>query len=230
MDRSRLEILPKVWLDHRRAIYLEEHSALAVADLHLGYAWAHRYHGQMLPLGPGDRLLERLSDLCAYYKPRQFIVLGDIVHQAVPVTAILDDLRALISGLAQTCEPKLILGNHDRKLRSLVRDEKIEFFSSIQLGRYLLLHGNESPPRRINDLILMGHEHPAIHLGDGIKGAKFPCFLLGDSVLILPAFSLWAAGADFRSYPFMSQIARSVRFQKAVAICGEKLLPLSLNP
>src|SRR6185436_14629376 len=71
MDKSRLEIAPKVWLDHRRALYLEGHSVLAVADLHLGYAWAHRYHGQMLPVAAGDRLLERLTALCTYYHPRQ---------------------------------------------------------------------------------------------------------------------------------------------------------------
>src|SRR6476660_846006 len=88
MDKSRLEIKPKIWLDYRRAIFLEEHSVLAVADLHLGYAWAHRFHGQMLPLGGGDRLLERLTELCGYYKPRQFAFLGDIVHQAVPVAEV----------------------------------------------------------------------------------------------------------------------------------------------
>ena len=95
MDKSRLEIRPKVWLDYRRAIFLEEHSVLAVADLHLGYAWAHRFHGQMLPLGGGDQLRERLTELCAYYKPRQFAFLGDIVHQAVPVAEIVAEANLL---------------------------------------------------------------------------------------------------------------------------------------
>jgi len=229
MDKSRLEIAPKVWLDHRRALYLEGHSVLAVADLHLGYAWAHRYNGQMLPLGAGDQILERLTDLCAFYKPRQFVFLGDIVHQAVPVTELIEDFHAIIETLAGRCETKLIIGNHDRKLRTLLRDKAVEFFPFVHVGKFLLLHGNAIPDGSEEATIIMGHEHPAISLGDGIKGARFPCFMVSERVLILPAFSLWAAGGDFRPHTFMSSIAREAKFQKAVAICGGKLLPVNLK-
>jgi DNA ligase-associated metallophosphoesterase len=229
MDKSRLEIMPKVWLDHRRAIFLEEHSVLAVADLHLGYAWAHRYNGQMLPLGGGDQILERLSDLCAFYKPRQFIFLGDIVHQAVPVAKMIEDFNETIGTLAAHCETKLIIGNHDKKLRTLLRREAVEFFPCVNVGRFLLLHGNLVPDASNAAIIIMGHEHPAISLGDGIKGARFPCFMVSERVVILPAFSLWAAGGDFRAHTFMSPIAREAHFQKAVAICGGKLLPVILK-
>src|SRR6476469_1055836 len=97
MDRSRLEIIPGVWLDHRRAVFFEELQLLAVADLHLGYAWAHRYNGQMLPFGAGDRLTERLLDLCGFYRPQRLVVLGDIVHQTVPVSEVADELQTLLS-------------------------------------------------------------------------------------------------------------------------------------
>src|SRR4051812_23136509 len=112
MDRSRLEILPKVWLDHRRALFLEEQRTLAVADLHLGYAWAHRFNGQMLPLQPRDGILERLNDLCSYYQPHAIALLGDIVHQAVPVKEIADELTELLQSLSARCSVQLILGNH----------------------------------------------------------------------------------------------------------------------
>ncbi len=229
MDKSRLEITPKVWLDHRRAVFLEEHSVLAVADLHLGYAWAHRYHGQMLPFGKGDQVRERLADLCAFYQPRQFVLLGDIVHQAVPVAELIDDFNAIVQTLAERCETRLIIGNHDKKLRTLLREKPLEFFSSVSVGTFLLLHGNSVPKERGAATIIMGHEHPAISLGDGIKGARFPCFLVSERLLILPAFSLWAAGGDFRAHTFMSPIAQEAKFHKAVAICGDKLLPVNLK-
>jgi DNA ligase-associated metallophosphoesterase len=228
MDKSRLEIQPKVWLDHRRAVFLEEHSLLAIADLHLGYAWAHRYNGQMLPLGAGDRLLERLTDLCGYYKPSQFAFLGDIVHQAVPVSALVDDFNKTLKALADSCETRLVIGNHDRKLRTLLGDKSIKFFTSLSAGKFLLLHGNK-PPKETDKTIIMGHEHPAIALGDGIKSAKFPSFLISDTVIVLPAFSFWTAGSDPRSHRFMSPIAQKAEFHKAVAICGSKLLPVAFN-
>jgi uncharacterized protein len=229
MDKSRLEILPGVWLDHRRAIFLEEEKILAVADLHLGYAWAHRYNGQLLPLHPPDDLLTCLSDLCSFYKPAHLAVLGDIVHQAVPVGKISSDLKELFSALRGLCGLKLILGNHDKKLRKLASGvAELEFITHFEADKFLLIHGNAPIEPPADKIVLMGHEHPAISLGDGIKSAKFPCFLVSRRVLVLPAFSQWAAGSNIRAYPFMSKLAREASFTQAVAICGSKLLPVKL--
>ena len=185
--------------------------------------------GQMLPFGPGDRLVERLTELCSFYKPRQFVFLGDIVHQAVPVSGIIEDFHHLFSTLANECETNFILGNHDKKLRSLVKDKGFRFLTSVRIGNFLLMHGNEAAAQSKDSMIIMGHERPAISLGDGIMGAKFPCFMISESVLVLPAFSLWAAGTDLRYYPPLSTVARAASFTKAVAICGKKLLPVKLD-
>jgi uncharacterized protein len=230
MDKSRLEVLPKVWLDYRRAVFLEEEQVLAVADLHLGYTWAQRFNGQMLPIHTEDPLLERLADLCSFYQPRAIALLGDIVHEAVPVSAVADDVRTLIEKLSLACEVHLVLGNHDKGLARIIHEnDRVTLSRSRLSGKHLFLHGNVLPTERAADVfILMGHEHPAISLGDGVTSAKFPCFVVSDDVLILPAFSTWVAGTNIRAYDFMSPIARSARFQTAVAICGEKLLPVRL--
>ncbi len=75
----------------------------------------------------------------------------------------------------------------------------------------------------------MGHEHPAVRVGDGIASMKCPCFLVSQRVVILPAFSEWSAGADFRAHPFMSPLANSVKFHTAYAILAGKLLPLKIK-
>jgi DNA ligase-associated metallophosphoesterase len=229
MDLSRIEIFPGVWLDHRRAVFLEQERILCVADLHLGYSWAHRFHGQMLPVHSADPLLSRLLDLCAFYKPKTFAFLGDIVHQAVPVTAIENEFSELIENLNTQCSVKLILGNHDRKLKELRCSKSITFIESLHAGNYLLVHGNQPAAGAEKESILMGHEHPAISLGDGVKSARFPCFLVSKNLLVLPAFSLWAAGSDVRCYEFMSPLARNARFDRAVAILGQKLLSVFLR-
>jgi uncharacterized protein len=227
MDKSRLEIQSGLWLDHRRAIFLEKQSVLAVADLHLGYAWAHRYEGQMMPL-QCDGVQERLAELCAFYRPDTIAVLGDIVHRAVPVTEIKQEFLSLVSILRESCGVKLILGNHDKGLKRLAGPE-VEFHNTLPIGRYLLVHGNEKLSPTPDLTVLMGHEHPAISLGDGVRSAKFPCFLVSPNLIILPAFSRWAAGVDVRYHPLMSPLAQSTRFEKAVAILGGKLLPMPLH-
>lgn len=242
---SRLEIRPGVWLDHRRAIFLAEESILAVADLHLGFNWAHRYHGQMLPLGPADDLLGRLQALCSDYRPTRLAILGDIVHQAVPVAEITSELNTLFHELGKICGLKLILGNHDKKLKKIAKDTSLEFLTQFETENFLLTHGDNLSAVPPGKCVVMGHEHPAISLGDGIKSATFPCFVLGgdskplcdpsaaslhfQGLLILPAFSQWSAGSDIRAYPFMSSVARRARLQMAIAICGTKLLPVKLG-
>src|SRR5688572_22234562 len=149
MDKSRLEIKPGVWLDHRRAAYLEAERILCVADLHLGYAWAHRFSGQLMPLRSDEDLLTRLCDLCTFYKPAHLAILGDIVHQAVPVAEITTELTTLFNGLREICGLKLILGNHDKKLHKLA--SKIgdhEFLDQFETESFFLTHGNSpaGPP------------------------------------------------------------------------------------
>ena len=225
-----MEISAGIWLDHRRAVYLEAERILCVADLHLGYAWAHRFSGQLMPLRGEEDLLSRLSDLCSFYNPAHLAVLGDIVHQAVPVAEVMQELTSLFDGLREICGLKLILGNHDKKLKKLAAViSDLEFVPQFETEKFLLTHGNTPPSAPKDKLVLMGHEHPGISLGDGIRSAKFPCFLVSKKVLLLPAFSLWAAGTDIRSYEFMSALAREARFTQAVAICGKKLLPVKLS-
>ena len=225
-----MEISAGIWLDHRRAVYLEAERILCVADLHLGYAWAHRFSGQLMPLRGEEDLLSRLSDLCSFYKPAHLAVLGDIVHQAVPVAEVMQELTSLFDGLREICGLKLILGNHDKKLKKLAAViSDLEFVPQFETEKFLLTHGNTPASAPKDKLVLMGHEPPGISGGDGIRSAKVPSFVVSKKVLLLPAFSLWAAGTDIRSYEFMSALAREARFTQAVAICGKKLLPVKLS-
>jgi hypothetical protein len=102
------------------------------------------------------------------------------------------------------------------------------------------LHGDEPDEalarRRLNEhtalggRVILGHEHPAIGLSDGVAShVKCPCFVTGKSFLILPAFSRWAAGGDIRSYGFTSPYARHDPAERAVAIVAGKLLPVVLK-
>jgi metallophosphoesterase superfamily enzyme len=67
-------------------------------------------------------------------------------------------------------------------------------------------------------------------LGDGVtRAAKCPCFLIGRQLIVLPAFSSWAAGTILGADRFMSSLARQETFITAVAILNEKLLAVPLE-
>jgi putative SbcD/Mre11-related phosphoesterase len=233
MDSSRHEIKPGVWLDCRRAVFLENEGVLAIADLHLGYAWAHRFNGQMLPLHNADFLIGRVSDLIQTYIPKRVVLLGDILHQAVPITAVEKDFSELVQLINASALLTLVRGNHDKKLATFIKKCQlpVQLEAQAESGDSLFIHGDIAPTN-IEDfkLVLMGHEHPAISLGDGVStSARFPCFLLSERVLVLPAFSLYAAGTSFRSHRFMSRLAQEARFELAVAIMGRRLLPVPIK-
>jgi uncharacterized protein len=228
-----LEFLLGVVFDARRAVYFRENELLAVADLHLGYAWSHRAQGQLMPVAPKDNALDRLRALIADYKPARLILLGDIVHRALPLPALMEELRALLSVTDNECNCELVLlaGNHDRKLQQLLKElgAKDALRNEYVAGENIFLHGDK-PSTQSAKRHIIGHEHPAISLGDGVATSrKFPCFLIAENVLTLPSFSSWSAHTPFAHYDFMSPIARAARFQTALAILGDRLLPVPLG-
>lgn len=224
------EFLPGVVFDARRAVYLREEGVLAIADLHLGYAWSHRMNGQMLPLAKDDAL-GRLSELLDCYKPARLVLLGDIVHSAANAPALVDELKTLVAVAEETSELVLIAGNHDRKLHNFFQKIGMAraLITEYRAGQNLLLHGDRKPSDKAQRYII-GHEHPAIVIGDGVTTSrKFPCFLISEDVLTLPSFSSWSAHTPYAAYEFMSPLARSARFQTALAILGDRLLPAPLR-
>ena len=239
MDRSRLEWNPGLWLDARRAVWIEGTRSLVVADLHLGYVWAHRHEGQLLPISVREDSTERLLALMHSYQPREVVFLGDVVHRAVSAPALCAEITRLFAEVSARSRPRIVLGNHDAHLPGLLAECGIvvKMGRQLQAGPHLLLHGDEpDDPEGISETfaaiggggrVIIGHEHPAISLSDGVASrVKCPCFLSSSEVLVLPAFSRWAAGTDPRGGRFLSPFARLTQFDRAIAILAGKLLPV----
>jgi uncharacterized protein len=238
MDKTRFQITDDIWLDARRAAWLPQAGVLAVADLHLGYAWASRREGKLFPVSASDESIQRLVALQKDYQPRVLAVLGDIVQRALPIPQLREELESLFDSLGQGTSLALVQGNHDRNLQLLLESWKmpVQLLDHFAADPHLLVHGDGDVTQIASGQkalltksarVLMGHEHPATCIGDGVASwAKCPCFLVSDKVIILPAFSTWAAGTIFPRYPFMSPLAQSARFTQAYAILADKLLPL----
>lgn len=237
MIPARLELSPGLWLDARRAVYLAESATLAVADLHLGYAWAHRHGGQLLPLQLRDESTARLLALAGDYAPREIVLLGDIVHRAVPVPELRAEVRDLCAALSARAPLRLLAGNHDARLAEFAGCEVLTRWTA---GPHLLLHGDEraadaaashlQAAAERGGRIIFGHEHPAITLSDRVATrAKCPCFLAAPNALVLPAFSPWAAGTEVRDRQFLSAYSHAAEFSHAIAILAGKLLPVPLR-
>lgn len=183
-------VAPDVLLDGRLALFHREQRWLAVADLHFGYELSQRAAGRLVPLWGMTSVEERLEELLTEYRPRNLIIVGDIIHDrsAAPEAA------QLIKRLSAVCEPIVLSGNHDRQL-----DRAIELRESWQCDGFYFHHGHCAA--EISDAIqIIGHHHPAGTITDGAGlRLKLPAFVQQQDCWILPAFSPWAAGTAWEA-------------------------------
>lgn len=232
---QQLAIAGGAVLDARRAIWVPSDQVLAVADLHLGYAWAQRRRGLLLPVEGVDDTAVRLQDLVNDYQPRQLVILGDIVHQVSQIPMLESLLSDLCRRLARDCDLVFCRGNHDRKLEALISAQSlpVRLVDEWQTGNWRWLHGDH--PEAVSTLhlestpstVVMGHEHPCLRLEDGVASSmKVPCFLVSEQLMILPAFSSWAAGSVIGHRPFLGSRARKASFQSVYACVGHRLLKI----
>ena len=187
---------PLLWQGHRlellaeRALWDPKQALLMLADLHLGKAESFQAQGIALPSDGDAANLNRLLDLAHRLQPREVVVLGDLIHSRLGLTA---ELRAKLAALPELlgCPLTLVAGNHDRGCWL----EGLPPWPSQRRGPLWLSH----EPERVDaqaQLNVCGHLHPVALLGQGGDRLRLPCFALDTSArqLQLPAFGELTGG------------------------------------
>jgi metallophosphoesterase superfamily enzyme len=175
------------WLLLPERLALHEASATAVlADAHLGYGDVRRRQGDALPFGDIATELAPLIKAAARHRIARLVVAGDLFERGYDATICCDFLDVLAR--LQIELVALVPGNHDGNLATTAPELPV-FATGYELAGWHIVHGDQpvAAPRAV-----MGHWHPAVRVGR----RKVPCFLARQSHLILPAFSLDAAGVD----------------------------------
>ena len=231
MPAERLAVAPGVWVDARRAAWLEPERTLVVADTHLGYAWVQRRRGHLLPLAAVEDTSRRILELQADYTPETIVFLGDLVHAAVPLPALEAALAETVRALAALSRLVLTRGNHDRAVEHLLGAGNLPLtvVDCTMAGPHRLSHGDISRaaerPLGPRGWDLFGHSHPVAVLSDGIADrVRCPAFLVGDRCLVLPAFSNWAAGVTVTRPDFTVPAGATGRWEGVIVILGNRLL------
>ena len=140
-----------------RALWDPARALLLVADLHMGKAESFQARGIPLPSDGDAETLNALLQLAHRWRPRQVIVLGDLVHERLGLT---EDLRQKLAALPALlgCPLRLIGGNHDRDHWH----EGLPQEPPQALGPLWLSNG---PDPRAGLLNVCGHLHPVVQLG-----------------------------------------------------------------
>ena len=195
--------------------------ALVISDMHLGIEHELAGRGISLP-SQLSKVKARITELLKKQRVDRLIILGDVKHN-VPVTTWHEwrELPELFEGLVKLAKVDIVRGNHDGNLEGMVpREVTIHDPHGMTMGkqkRVGLMHGHTWPTPELLDteLIITGHNHPAIEFRDELGGRtiepiwlrakldpkKFPKKLIPfmkknlPELLVIPAFSELVGGA-----------------------------------
>ncbi|NJE75534.1 metallophosphoesterase [Thermococcus sp. ES12] len=167
--------------------------AVIIADLHLGYEVSMAREGFYLPRVFGE-VVRRLKLLLKRERPKTLVIDGDLKHSFVPEWREKRELRAFVEEVAPLVDELILVrGNHDVGTLWL-RELGVEVVDELELAGWKLVHGHKLVE---GERFIIGHEHPSIRLRDEVGALlKVPVFLMGEELIVLPAFSPWAYGND----------------------------------
>tara|TARA_R110002049_G_scaffold305056_3_gene501158 strand:- start:112788 stop:113468 length:681 start_codon:yes stop_codon:yes gene_type:complete len=158
---------------------------LFVADTHFGKEATFRRHGIPVPVGSTYSTLSVITSLIRATAASRLVILGDMFHArsslSDDVVTSLDEFFAVHDGLAVT----LVRGNHDAHVGQLPEKWPIQVVDPYQrIGNVVLTHHPQPLPATAS-LLLCGHLHPSVRIGESI--GKLRCFYYHAGMLVLPA-------------------------------------------
>jgi DNA ligase-associated metallophosphoesterase len=176
-------------LDLSGAMYLPEHDALLVADLHLEKGSSFASRGQLLPPYDTRETLAALSDVIARFEPGVVIALGDSFHDVGGPDRLGNEERAALRDAQSGRQWIWVTGNHDR---TLPRDIGGEVMADLPVGPVILRH--EPQPGAPSEIA--GHLHPVGKVVMRGRGVRRRCFVTDGARCVLPAFGAYAGGLN----------------------------------
>lgn len=211
-----------------KGLFLKAKKALVISDLHLGYEEMLINRGVLVPKAQLKEILSELECLVKKVKPLQIVINGDLKNEFGHVLGQeWKDTLALVDWIKKRGIKLIVIkGTHDPILKPILSKRSLETVDSLQLGKIFIFHGDKETKIPSNtEMVIIGHEHPAITLREGRKTEKFKCFLRGQwkgkELIVLPAFNPLVEGTDVLTEPAISPLVKIMK-KREVFVIGEK--------
>ena len=190
---------------HYLSLYIKKHKVLVIADIHLGYEESLNIRGVLIPRMQFKEVYENLNNLLNNLDVNTVVITGDFKHEfgVISETEWRNTLQIIDLILKHTKRLILIKGNHDVNLGPIARKRNVEIIEYAKFENILICHGDEILDNNYfekSEIILIGHEHPAIGIKEGRKYENYKCFLKGKwkdkTLIVLPSFNPLTIGTD----------------------------------
>jgi uncharacterized protein len=176
-------------LDLTGAMYLPEHDALLVADLHFEKGSSFARRGMMLPPYDTRETLMALSEAVLRFDPRTVVALGDSFHDIGGPDRLGDEERTTLAEVQAGRDWIWVTGNHDRILPDSIGGQVVE---EMALGSLTLRH----EPLAGEQAEVAGHLHPVGKVVMRGRSTRRRCFLSDGRRCVMPALGAYAGGLN----------------------------------
>ena len=179
---------------------------LVIADVHIGIEkelWREGVRASGISekaLGSFERLLEKT-------RPSKIVINGDLKHNIPLFTKReAETVRKFVEAGRDYGEVLVVKGNHDGGIEGIV-DGVVGNY--VKIRGIWITHGHVRLEERP---VIIGHVHPAYPLDFHFRKEPVKVWLVGEEVLVLPAFSPFIVGNDITDPEnWLGPIARRVR-------------------
>jgi len=177
-----------VWLLPKRGLYWPEQRTLFIADTHFGKEATFRSQGLAVPRGSTQGTLTTITQMISECQASRLILLGDMFHARSSISNDIQESLNVFFAEHSQLRFTLVLGNHDRSIRSLPKGWPIEIVDSGTSIESVSISHLPQEPSPSTKLLLCGHLHPAYRFSSKIDSVgKLPCFWLSNRQFVLPA-------------------------------------------
>lgn len=219
-------------------LLLKEEKIVILGDLHLGYEEQLNSEGLLLPKQQFNKIMKRIEKSIKLVKKKvgkinEIIINGDLKHNFGTINkSEWQDTITLIDYLTKNCKKLTIVkGNHDKTLSPILDKRGIKIKDYVIRSKVIICHGDkilEEVKQNKIEVIIIGHEHPAITINDYPKKEKYKCFLKGKwqdkTLIIMPSYNLLQEGSDILKGEHLSPyIDQKELAEFKVYVIGDKI-------
>jgi len=210
-----------------KSLWLENRKMLIISDLHIGYEEALNKRGILVPRTQFKEMFKELEELLNKVMPKTIVINGDLKHEFSDISEQEWNETLKILDLLQNHCKKIILikGNHDTILGPIAKKRGLKITDKYKIDEICVIHGDSVVETSAKTLII-GHEHPAIALKEGMKTEKYKCFLLGtwkkQNLIVMPSFLPIIEGTDLVQEKLLSPYLKKIK-NFEVFIVGDKV-------
>lgn len=216
-----------------KALWLKKQKTLIIADLHIGYEEAIINEGILVPKSTFSEMKKEILELLKL-KPKIVVINGDLKHEFGQISKQeWQETLEILDLLLKKSDVILIKGNHDTILEPIAKKKKLKVVNFYIVDNIAILHGHkilldkEIYARKIKTIII-GHEHPAVSIKEGVKNELYKCFLKGSwhgkNLVVMPSFFSVYEGSDVKRERLLSPFLDERKIRDfEVFVLGDKV-------